>query len=455
MLKEHFRCAEPIIRFSSVQFYEGKLVPLRIPKASERLDPPLVDILVEDGERRGKSKVNPPEAEIIVDEIERTINDPALATTGEGNGRPRSIGVISLIGSEQAAFIQKSLMDRIGEAAIVRHRIICGDSATFQGDERDIVFLSMIADRKRKQSQTAMQFEQRFNVALSRARDRMVLVRSVTENDLNPNDLKARVIRHFREPMAEAAQANAALVNLCHSGFERDLFAVLIERGYRVTPQVGSQGFSIDMVVEGESGRRLAIECDGDLYHGPGRWADDMRRQRILERVGWTFWRCFGSNYSLDREGVLDDLFQTLDRMEIKPIGGTSSGRSYTEHRTTKWNPDASPATDDVIVAGAGPGIPSGQGDIPAPATEADAETRLSVGDRIVIRYLDDPRSRPEFYVLTERASDPLNGLLSLSSPLAVALADASPGDEIAIRIGDHDRTVLFMILQREAVQGT
>jgi hypothetical protein len=106
----------------------------------------------------------------------------------------------------------------------------------------------------------------------------MVLVRSVTEEDLNPNDLKARIIRHFHEPMPEMADANAALIDLCQSGFERDLFSVLIESGYRVIPQVGSEGFSIDMVVEGESGRRLAIECDGDLYHGPERWADDMRR---------------------------------------------------------------------------------------------------------------------------------------------------------------------------------
>ncbi len=52
--------------------------------------------------------------------------------------------------------------------------------------------------------------------------------------------------------------------------------------------------------------------------------------------------------------------------------------------------------------------------------------------------------------MLTERASDPLNGLLSLSSPLAVALAEASPGDEITLRIGERDRMVLFMTLERE-----
>ena len=122
-----------------------------------------------------------PEADVIVEEIERIANDPALSTVGEDNRHPRSIGVISLIGAEQATYVQKKLMDRIGEAAMIRHRIICGDSASFQGDERDIIFLSMIADRNKKQAQTATQYEQRFNVALSRARDRMVLVRSVSK----------------------------------------------------------------------------------------------------------------------------------------------------------------------------------------------------------------------------------------------------------------------------------
>ncbi|MBM3272943.1 DNA helicase [Candidatus Kaiserbacteria bacterium] len=444
MLKEHFRCVEPIIRFS-MQFYDEPLIPLRIPKAIERLDPPLVDILVEDGERSGKSKVNPNEAEVVVNEIEKFINDPKLTMIEGIDSRPRSIGVISLIGSEQAAFIQKCLIDRIGEAAMVRHRIICGDSATFQGDERDVVFLSMIADRKRKQSQTALQYEQRFNVALSRARDRMVLVRSVTEEDLKPNDLKARIIRHFHEPMPEVLDADASLVDLCQSGFERDLFSTLVGRGYRVIPQVGSKGFSIDMVVEGETGRRLAIECDGDRYHGPERWADDMRRQRILERVGWTFWRCFGSNYSLDREGVLDDLFQTLDRMGIKPGGGTISGSLYTEHRVVRVKVSESVTDDHELQT---------RSELTSQSEKMeDEDMTLAAGDRVVIRYLDEPSARQEFYVLSERASDPMNGLLSISSPLAKALAEASPGDEIVIRIGDRDRTVLYMNLERQPRQ--
>jgi superfamily I DNA and/or RNA helicase len=87
MLREHFRCVEPIIRFS-MQFYDEPLEPLRVPNPSERLDPPLIDIFVKDGEKHGTT--NRQEAKIIVEEIERLTADPAY--------QGRTIGIISLIG---------------------------------------------------------------------------------------------------------------------------------------------------------------------------------------------------------------------------------------------------------------------------------------------------------------------------------------------------------------------
>jgi very-short-patch-repair endonuclease len=444
MLREHFRCVEAIIRFS-MQFYNQDLIPLRIPKPAERLDPPLIDIYVEDGERRGKSKINPPEAEIIVREIEKIVEAGAPVTESDAPPAARSIGVISLIGADQAHYIQKMLMERVGEAAMVRHRIICGDSASLQGDERDIVFVSMIADSARKQSQTSLQYQQRFNVGLSRAKDRMVLVRSVTEEQLNPNDLKSKVIAHFREPMPKKSGKGSALIDLCESGFERAVFTALVGRGYQVTPQVGSEGFSIDMVVEGEGGRRLAIECDGDQYHGPSRWADDMRRQRILERVGWSFWRCFGSNYSIDPEGMLNDLIETLARMKIMPLEREAIGRGFTEHRTVRATPAAPAATegsaDGVVLA------------FPEELLSKDADHKLADGDRVVIRYLDEPQSRPLSFTISQSHDDPINGSLLLSSPLGMALADAAPGDELVCREQDRDRPILFASFEKAAAQ--
>lgn len=446
MLKEHFRCVEPIIRFS-MQFYNQDLVPLRIPKPSERLDPPLVDIYVEDGQRRGKSKVNPREAEVIVEEI------AAIVEQASGVEAPaRSIGVISLVGADQALHVQKLLMERIGEAAMMRHRVVCGDSASLQGDERDIVFISMIADRTRKQSQTSIEYQQRFNVALSRARDRMVLVRSVKEEELNPKDLKSKVIAHFREPMPNLVNPSLDLIDLCQSEFERSVFMALVERGYRVIPQVGSVGFSIDMVVEGEGGRRLAVECDGDRYHGPERWADDMRRQRILERVGWSFWRCFGSNYQIDQQGVTDDLIQTLDRMQIKPIGLDPFNRSYSEHRVispaaeTSGDLAATQVDETISVAAL-------RDELDPTSNDAEPEYRLAPGDRVVIRYLDVEPSRPEFLTISDIADDPINGYLLLSSPLGQALSQGSPGDELTFQAGEKERGVLFVSLETVSAQ--
>ena len=137
-----------------------------------------------------------------------------------------------------------------------RHSILCGDSATFQGSERDIVFLSMVANSANKTALTMLRYEQRFNVAVSRARDRVVLVRSVKREELNPNDLKARLIAHFESPMPEMEEIEDAL-SVCESKFERDLMQRLLERGYRVQGQVGSIGYRIDMVVEGADRRRL------------------------------------------------------------------------------------------------------------------------------------------------------------------------------------------------------
>ena len=91
------------------------------------------------------------------------------------------------------------------------------------------------------------------------------------------------------------------------------------------------------MVVEGHNDTRLAIECDGDRYHDASKWDDDMNRQRILERAGWIFWRCFASTFTLNRDNVMADLIKTLTQMGIEPIGCDAVIKNiHTEHRRIK-----------------------------------------------------------------------------------------------------------------------
>jgi AAA domain len=181
ILREHFRCVESIISFSS-RFYPKPLIPLRLPAASERIDPPLIDIYVPFG--RKIRDINEAEVDVIVSEITKTVGDPSFVG--------RSIGVISLIGNAQANRIYTRLIAELGTETIEKHRIMCGNAATFQGQERDIVFLSMVTCPDSAIAQTSRIYEQRFNVAASRARDRMVLIRSVAASDLRPGDLSWR-----------------------------------------------------------------------------------------------------------------------------------------------------------------------------------------------------------------------------------------------------------------------
>src|SRR6185295_11156855 len=179
MLKEHFSCVAPIIEYSKREFYQHELRPLRLPKTSERLDPPLVDIFVEDAQR--KDDVNLAEIDFIVGEVRRLSVDPRTAG--------RSIGVVSLLGDEQALKTWDRLNDELGPELLQRHQVACGDARTFQGRERDIIFLSMVSAPNEVGAPLSRDiFAQRFNVAASRARDRMYLVRSVNLEHLSEAD---------------------------------------------------------------------------------------------------------------------------------------------------------------------------------------------------------------------------------------------------------------------------
>ncbi len=95
------------------------------------------------------------------------------------------MGVIVLQGDAQADLIEKQLLDQIGAQEIEARRLICGNAYSFQGDERDIMFLSMVAAPNATIGTLTMSSdERRFNVAASRARDQMWLFHSATLNDL-------------------------------------------------------------------------------------------------------------------------------------------------------------------------------------------------------------------------------------------------------------------------------
>jgi very-short-patch-repair endonuclease len=102
------------------------------------------------------------------------------------------------------------------------------------------------------------------------------------------------------------------------SAFELEVAERLTRLGYKVVPQWRVGHYRIDMVVVGANGKRLAVECDGDRYHPIEKLPDDIARQAVLERLGWTFIRIRGSQFFRDPEGSLAPLLQRLKMMEIE-----------------------------------------------------------------------------------------------------------------------------------------
>ena len=323
MLREHFRCARPIIEFSKREFYRHDLQPLRVPTLPERLSPPLVDVHIKGARRSGN--VNDAEARALVNEIKLIIADPRCAG--------RSIGVVSLLGTDQARWIFRILREEVSAKEILARRITVGDARTFQGKERDIMLLSMVATPEAKMTATSSTFQQRFNVAASRARDQMILFRSVDISDLDESDLKAKLIGHFCAPFGTPA-APVEERERCESAFEREMYDELRSRGYRLLAKVPAGAAAIDLVVEGSSDRRVAIECDGDQLVGAAHWSADLARQRMLERAGWTVCRVFAASFILRRRRVMEQLLATLGALGIQP-GARTAGppEPDTEHR--------------------------------------------------------------------------------------------------------------------------
>ncbi|MEJ3749553.1 AAA domain-containing protein [Actinomycetes bacterium KLBMP 9797] len=305
LLTEHFRSVPPIIGFSSAAYYDSKIQPLRASHSG--LDAAVVAVHVPDGRRQSLPEygdVNVAEAEALVDRVAAIVADPRYAG--------RSLGVVSLLSSSgQAAYLSHRLREVIGPDELERRELRVGDPYTFQGDERDVVLVSTVVASADGAigAFTKRDFHRRVNVAASRARDQMWLFHSVTLTDLHPDDARAALLSYAQNPPPAAAEAGEPATD-----FQRAVLRRLTAAGLRPVPQYRIGTFTVDFMVPAPDGRRLVVECDGESYHGAEAFAQELRRQAILERVGdCVFVRVRASVFHRDPDAALRPV---LDRAE-------------------------------------------------------------------------------------------------------------------------------------------
>lgn len=325
-LTEHRRCVPEIIGFSNRIAYEPngiRLVPVR-QFGADRLEPIKItrtETAFEEGP--SGNKVNRDEARALVDALKECLEDPGY----DG----RTFGVISLLGTTQGKHIESMLLEEVDADEWEQRQLRVGSPAEFQGSERDVIFLSMVSSAepgRRVAALTRDMYMQRYNVAVSRAKDQVWLFHTIGMRDLSTEqDLRYQLL-DYAYGVAQRGRdldvgespvvAEDERADGFDSLFEQRVYNRIVDRGFTVVPQFAAQGYLIDLVVVGANGR-LAIECDGDRWHGPDAYAADLARQRELERCGWTFFRVRESAFYVDKAAALAPLWELLDELGIRP----------------------------------------------------------------------------------------------------------------------------------------
>ncbi len=318
LLKEHFRCVPEIIGFSNELCYSNEIIPLRRIEDKEKVGPFIVTSKVIDGYRDGSKSLNIPEAEAIIGKILECCSDVRY------NGM--TMGVISLLGDAEAELIQDELVARLGMEEMLQRRLICGDAYSFQGDERDVMFLSMvIANNAKFAALTKGSDTRRFNVAASRARNQMWLFHSVDLENLNTNCVRYALLKYCleqNEPKEEnqIKQEITSSEYLLLDEFEKHIARSIKDIGYKIAPKVKVGKYIIDFVVEtdltleiqGGNYKKIAVQCIGMYQEEDYNWRKNYEMQMCLERMGWEFYKIRASEFYRNPKAVMDRLTDKL-----------------------------------------------------------------------------------------------------------------------------------------------
>lgn len=331
-LTGHYRSRhETLIAFSNSKYYENSLVSYPSAETKESA----VTLRRVDGlYAKGTLRNNLIEAKEVVKEVLRRLSDPVL--------KHQSIGIVTL-NSEQMRTIEdlldeqrrkNPLLETFFQSSDYRDPIFIKNLESVQGDERDVILLSLGYGPVEPMAKTmSMNFgplnraggERRLNVAITRAKHEVVVFTSFDSSMIDLTRTSAVAVEHLkhyldfaaRGPVALADQATADHgVDQFDSDFEQAVANALRQRGWGIQTQVGVTKFRIDLGVRhpDKPGVYLAgVECDGAAYHSsPSARDRDRVRQIILEGLGWRLLRLWSTDYFIDPDGAIEKIHLAL-----------------------------------------------------------------------------------------------------------------------------------------------
>ena len=306
LLDEHFRNYYPIIQFSNQEFYGNRI---RIMTKDSGSNDVLELHLVTDGKVDSDATRNMPEVEAVVKRIHE------LILQDEGNeDNPVSIGVVSPFRG-QVDLIGKALRQVLTESTIRRHQIEVGTAHTFQGDERDVMIFSLaVADNSFAQSLTFLQKPNLFNVAITRARKKLITFLSRDPKSL-PAGLLKDYIEYTQNYIESAKEDEFSSKNKFKNSFEQTVAQALIMEGLEVKAGFEAAGVYPDIMVKDEFNNEVIVEIDG-VEDNLKSNTKDIKKQTILERAGYKVVRMSFREWEHSSQACIDRVKQILVKVD-------------------------------------------------------------------------------------------------------------------------------------------
>jgi very-short-patch-repair endonuclease len=319
----HFRSRhESLIAFSNARYYDGGLQTFpSAAQGAEEIEAADLGVewryLAEGRYDRGRTRTNRAEAEAVVEEVVGRLLDPDRCE--------RSLGVVTFSAAQQ------TLIEDLLDAARREHEgidrfFVDVDEPVFvknlenvQGDERDVMLFSVCYGPDER-GRVSLNFgplnrdggERRLNVAVTRARRRVIVFSSVRGDQIDLARTSSVGVRHLKEYLDYAERGSGTLGQALES--PREAFSPLEEaiataletRGFAVARQVGCSGYRVDLgVLDPDRPGRflLGVETDGAMYGAASTARDrDRLRAAVLGGLGWRLHRVWAADWWLDPE---------------------------------------------------------------------------------------------------------------------------------------------------------
>lgn len=297
-LNEHYRSKPGIINFSNQEFYQGDL---KLMTSRPEVKGASIKFIEANGTRT-KAGVNNIEAAELINDVKNLVNNE-LDIPGEF---ATTIGVLSPFRA-QVVVLNKMIEANFGLEDIQKHNIRVATAYGFQGEERDVMFLSMGVDSKSHHSAFIhLNKSDVFNVSITRAKQEQRIYVSIHKKDLPASSL----LRQYWAGVSAFKKPSSQIINY-HDDFLLEVKTYLeVNKLTKIWVAFSVAGLKIDLLLKIDD-RYVGINLIG--YPGEFESAYNIERNRILQRAGIKIFPLPYSDWLFTPEETRNELCRFLE----------------------------------------------------------------------------------------------------------------------------------------------